>query len=65
MRVAVKGKKDPGYGATSKMLAETAIALIRAPVVAGGVWTPGAALQGRLKERLEANAGMSFVVEGL
>ena len=55
---------DPGYGSTSKMLAEAAICLVRAPDVAGGVWTPGAALQGRLVERLQAHAGLSFVVEG-
>ena len=63
VRVAVKGDKDPGYGSTSKMLAETAIALVRAPDVAGGVWTPGAALQGRLVSRLEAKAGLRFEVE--
>ncbi|MBL8554088.1 MAG: saccharopine dehydrogenase NADP-binding domain-containing protein [Phenylobacterium sp.] len=63
VKVAVKGDKDPGYGSTSKMLAETAIALVRAPDVAGGVWTPGAALQGRLKDRLQAHAGLSFEVE--
>jgi short subunit dehydrogenase-like uncharacterized protein len=63
VRVSVKGDKDPGYGSTSKMLAETAICLVRAPDVAGGVWTPGAALQGRLVERLQANAGLTFAVE--
>jgi len=63
VRVAVKGDKDPGYGSTSKMLAETAICLVRAPDVAGGVWTPGAALQGRLAERLQRHAGLSFEVE--
>ena len=31
VRVSVKGDKDPGYGSTSKMLAETAIALVSAP----------------------------------
>jgi short subunit dehydrogenase-like uncharacterized protein len=63
VRVAVKGDKDPGYGSTSKMLAETAIALVRAQDVKGGVWTPGAALQGRLVERLQKHAGLSFEVE--
>jgi short subunit dehydrogenase-like uncharacterized protein len=63
VRVSVKGDKDPGYGSTSKMLAETAICLIRSPDVAGGVWTPGAALQGRLVERLQAHAGLTFAVE--
>ena len=64
VRVAVKGDKDPGYGSTSKILAETGICLVRSPEVAGGVWTPGAALQGRLVERLQRHAGLSFEVEG-
>ena len=63
VRVAVKGDKDPGYGSTSKMLAETGICLVQAPDVAGGIWTPGAALQGRLMARLQAHAGLSFEVE--
>jgi short subunit dehydrogenase-like uncharacterized protein len=64
VRVAVKGDKDPGYGSTSKILAETGICLVQAPDVAGGAWTPGAALQGRLVDRLQAHAGLSFEVEG-
>ena len=62
-RLSVKGDKDPGYGSTSKMIAETAIALceIDGP---GGVTTPGAALGEALVERLQANAGLTFEVEG-
>jgi short subunit dehydrogenase-like uncharacterized protein len=63
LRASVKGDKDPGYGSTSKMLAETAIALVNAPDVAGGIWTPAAALQDRLVERLSKNAGLTFEVE--
>jgi short subunit dehydrogenase-like uncharacterized protein len=63
VRVAVKGDADPGYGSTSKMLAETAVTLVRAPDVAGGVWTPGAALQGRLVDSLSGHAGLTFEVE--
>jgi short subunit dehydrogenase-like uncharacterized protein len=63
VRTAVKGDKDPGYGSTSKMLAETAICLVNTPDVKGGVWTPGAALRGRLVDRLQKNAGLSFEVE--
>lgn len=63
VRTSVQGDKDPGYGSTSKMLAETAICLINAPDVAGGVWTPGAALQGRLVKRLQDHAGLTFKVE--
>ena len=63
VRVAVKGDQDPGYGSTSKIVAETAICLVRAADVAGGIWTPGAALQGRLLYRLQRHAGLSFEVE--
>src|SRR5690606_12383859 len=47
LRAAVKGNKDPGYGSTSKMIAESALCLARdvdRSETAGGVWTPGAAL---------------------
>lgn len=63
VRTSVKGDKDPGYGSTSKMLAETGVCLVNAPDVAGGIWTPGAALQGRLVERLSKHAGLTFTVE--
>lgn len=63
VQVAVKGDRDPGYGSTSKMLAETAICLVNAPDVAGGIWTPGAALQDRLVKRLGDHAGVTFHVE--
>jgi len=63
VRTSVKGDKDPGYGSTSKMLAETAITLVNAPDVKGGIWTPGAALQGRLVDRLQQHAGLTFTVE--
>jgi short subunit dehydrogenase-like uncharacterized protein len=64
VRVAVKGDKDPGYGSTSKMIAEAAICLVKeCPDVPGGVWTPGAAMGGKLVERLKKNAGLTFEVE--
>ncbi len=63
VRAGVTGDKDPGYGSTSKMIAETALCLIESPDVAGGIWTPGAALQGKLVERLQARAGLAFTVE--
>jgi short subunit dehydrogenase-like uncharacterized protein len=58
----VKGDRDPGYGSTSKMIAETAIALVEIPGT-GGVTTPGAALGKALRERLIAHAGLSFTIE--
>jgi short subunit dehydrogenase-like uncharacterized protein len=63
VRVSVKGAEDPGYGSTPRMIAESAICLIRAPDVPGGMWTPGAALQGRLVDRLQQHAGLTFAVE--
>jgi short subunit dehydrogenase-like uncharacterized protein len=61
---SVAGDKDPGYGSTSKMLAESAVCLLRNPDLAGGgIWTPAAALGNALIERLEANAGLSFKIE--
>ncbi len=65
LTVAVTGDKDPGYGCTSKMIGESAICLINEAADApGGVWTPGAAMGMKLVERLRANAGMTFEVEG-
>jgi len=64
LKASVKGDKDPGYGSTSKMLAETGIALVQdAPEVRGGVWVPAAALGDRLVKRLQANAGLTFAIE--
>ncbi len=63
VRVSVKGDCDPGYGSTAKMIAETAVCLIAAPDVAGGIWTPAAALQGRLVEQLQRHAGFTFAEE--
>lgn len=63
-RAVVKGDRDPGYGSTSKMIAECAICLLRdASDVAPGIWTPGAAMGHKLIKRLEANAGITFSVE--
>ncbi|MBS0361132.1 MAG: saccharopine dehydrogenase NADP-binding domain-containing protein [Proteobacteria bacterium] len=65
VKVSVKGDRDPGYGSTSKMLAEAAICLVRdAKTAPGGVWTPGAVMGGKLIDRLQANAGLTFAVEG-
>ena len=56
---------DPGYGETSKMIAESALCLARDRAElpqAGGVSTPAAAMGDALQRRLEA-AGMVFEVE--
>jgi len=64
LAASVKGDKDPGYGSTSKMIAETALALAADDSIAGGVWTPGAAIGLPLAERLQKNAGIVFAIEG-
>lgn len=56
----VTGDTDPGYGCTSKMLAESALCLIHDVAGAGGIWTPGALMGAALRERLRAHAGMTF-----
>lgn len=56
----VTGDTDPGYGCTSKMLAESALCLLHDVRGDGGVWTPGALMGVRLRERLIAHAGMTF-----
>lgn len=60
--LSVKGDRDPGYGSTSKMIAETGIALFenKGP---GGVTTPGAALGETLVNSLEQFAGLTFTAE--
>jgi short subunit dehydrogenase-like uncharacterized protein len=64
VRAAVKGDRDPGYGSTSKMMAECAVCLLRdAPDVPAGIWTPGAAMQQKLIKRLVDHAGLTFQVE--
>jgi len=64
VRATVRGDRDPGYGSTSKMIAECAICLLRdTPEVKGGIWTPGAAMGNKLIKRLVDHAGLTFEVE--
>jgi short subunit dehydrogenase-like uncharacterized protein len=64
VKVSVKGDRDPGYGSTSKMLAESAICLVKdCADIPGGVWVPGAAMGSKLIDRLQKNAGLTFTVE--
>jgi short subunit dehydrogenase-like uncharacterized protein len=63
IRAAITGDQDPGYGSTSKMLAEAAVCLAKDDLDSpGGVLTPSFALDGALLERLVANAGLTFQV---
>lgn len=64
IKASVKGDKDPGYGSTCKMIAESAVTLLKNPDAAsGGIWTPASAMGSLLIDRLQANAGLSFQVE--
>lgn len=61
LRMTVKGDRDPGYGSTSKMLAESAVCLARDELnIGGGFWTPASALGNQLSKRLVERAGLSF-----
>ncbi len=64
LRVGVKGDRDPGYGSTSKMIAEAAVCLLQeATGTPGGIWTTAPAMGEPLVARLRSNAGLSFEVE--
>jgi len=61
LRARVYGDRDPGYGATSRMLGEAALCLAEDELaVEGGLWTPASALAPSLLPRLERHAGLSF-----
>jgi short subunit dehydrogenase-like uncharacterized protein len=65
LAAAVHGDRDPGYGCTSRMLAEAALCLLQdvpRQATPGGVWTPGAALGLALLRRLQAHAGLTFTL---
>jgi short subunit dehydrogenase-like uncharacterized protein len=63
IRGRVSGDRDPGYGSTSKMIAESGVCLaMDEPAGPGGVLTPAAAMAEPLLKRLEANAGLTFEV---
>lgn len=60
----VIGDMDPGYGSTSKMLAESAVclALDKTPETYG-ILTPSVALGDPLLKRLQENAGLTFIFD--
>jgi short subunit dehydrogenase-like uncharacterized protein len=61
-KAVVKGDRDPGYGSTSKMIAEAAM-LLAETKADGGFWTPGAIMGRPLIERLVEHAGLTFEQE--
>ncbi len=60
----VTGDRDPGYGSTAKMLAESALAFLdfEHDQVGGGFWTPATAFGDLLIDRLVDHAGLTFDV---
>ena len=58
----VTGDRDPGYGATSRMLGEAAVCLAEMKNGPAGFGTPASALGAPLIERLRTHAGMTFSV---
>jgi short subunit dehydrogenase-like uncharacterized protein len=66
LRVSVRGDKGPGYGSTSKMIAESGICLARDishDAVGGGFWSTASAMREPLIARLQAEAGLTFTAE--
>ena len=64
LHVSVSGDMDPGYGSTSKMIAESALCLVNdCAELGGGIYTPAPAMGEKLITRLQANAGLSFKIE--
>lgn len=66
MIAGVTGDKDPGYGSTSKMIAESALCLaldIDRDETPGGLYTPAPAMGMTLIHRLTEHAGLTFKME--
>jgi short subunit dehydrogenase-like uncharacterized protein len=64
LRARVTGDRDPGYGSTAKMLAESAVCLALDPAgTGGGFFTPASAMGDALIERLRERAGLTFTIE--
>mgnify|MGYP001365818627 FL=1 len=64
IKASVSGDMDPGYGSTSKMIAESAVCLVKdCEDLAGGIYTPAASMGKKLIKRLESNAGLTFNLE--
>ncbi len=63
IRSRITGDRDPGYGSTSKMLAESAVCLALDDLDSGaGILTPASAMAAPLLKRLRENAGLSFEI---
>ena len=63
LKSRITGDRDPGYGSTSKMLAESGVCLARDELpTGGGVLTPAVAMGNALLGRLQEKAGLSFEI---
>ena len=64
VHVSVVGDMDPGYGSTSRMIAESAICLVKeCEDLNGGIYTPAPSMGTKLIKRLQDNAGLTFKIE--
>jgi short subunit dehydrogenase-like uncharacterized protein len=64
IRAAVTGDMDPGYGSTSKMIAESAVCLVtECDDLPGGIYTSAPAMGQKLIRRLVEHAGLTFDLE--
>ena len=64
VKCRVTGDRDPGYGSTAKMLAQSAACLAHdvPETTLGGFWTPATIMGDTLIERLRAHAGLTFEI---
>ncbi|KAI9287790.1 saccharopine dehydrogenase [Umbelopsis sp. AD052] len=67
VRGIVRGRMDPGYGDTCRMVAESALSIVygydKLPGKAGGILTPASAFGDVLLTRLRDEGGMDFLIE--
>jgi short subunit dehydrogenase-like uncharacterized protein len=65
LTAVVTGDRDPGYGTTCKMIAESAVCLAMDNLEsAGGFLTPASAMGDLLISRLVEKGGMGFTIKG-
>jgi len=67
LHTKVHGDRDPGYGATGRMLGQAALCLaqdVSKTEKAGGFWTPSTLFADKLITRLEQHADLRFEVLG-
>ena len=63
LNAGVIGDADPGYGSTSKMMAEAALCLSALPRAKGGFFTSASLLAEQLLPALQEHAGLTFQIE--